>query len=218
MPWVCHLQAWMQLFGELLTVFLIAAIALCLVQIAREEWDVDDVRRVNLYWISLAVLISLVIATIPALIPGVFGPTTLWCFIQRNTRWADWFLYAPVILVVMVSVFALTSVRHYQRVRAEEDTLFAGISVDDPIVSALPTVVALYLVAFTLIWIPIAGVMVYRQLHPTSGANAVNVTMAVCLPLRGLVDALVVLYQYHAVARTVEQQRQLHQKGVGRDE
>jgi hypothetical protein len=79
--------------------------------------------------------------------------------------------------------------------KAAEDALFMGISVDDPYVNTLPSTVAMYLAVFLVTWLPMAVIQIVRIFTPGGSIMMLDVVLVVCLPLRGLADAGVALYQ-----------------------
>jgi hypothetical protein len=210
---VCQTQAFFQQLGELASIFLIASIAVSLLLVMYADISFEKIRQFEVWYIVCAFALALVLAAVPLGIKDhsglpIYGPGPLWCWFSRAAKDFYWMLYVPVIAVLLLNACTLILVRFYLQKRDEENALFQGINVDDPLVDQLPRLVSMYVIITLVIWVPIVITQVYRTFHPES---SVSMVMAVCLPLRGLVDFGVAYYQawYGTTQKHVERAAQM---------
>jgi hypothetical protein len=104
-------------------------------------------------------------------------------------------LYGPIIFTFFFNFATFLIVKLEERRKMRENAMFRGFSVDDPRLDALPGIISLYIVVFSITWLPMMTVFIYKLFNPTFNLDWLNVVNAIFLPARGLTDGLVAFYQ-----------------------
>jgi len=190
---ICQYQAFTQQLGELITIFVVVAISINLLAVVKFDRQFKDVRAFDKFWIAIAIVMAALLSIIPFNV-GAYGDSGLWCWIPGRHRQYRWLLYGPLFAAIVFCTIVGLVVHFTLREREKEDAMFAGFSVDDPSVNALPEMVWLYLVVFIVTWGPVGATQVFRIFYPNSPEFTINLMLAVFLPLRGLLNSFVAFY------------------------
>jgi len=187
-------------FGELLSIFLFAAVTLSLLATMFMQLSFSQLQPLQWRALAVASLMALALSIVPFIAKNshgqmVYGPTPIWCFIRNEEMRFAWLLYAPLLATILISVVTLVVAKIHLHYRDLENQLFKGFAVNDPVVDRLPKIIMMYLVAIAFTWLPIVVAHMYTVAHPSKVSHIVPMVMVIAIPLRGFFDAAVGVYQ-----------------------
>jgi len=200
-PFYASHKLFFQLFGEITSALLIPCVTLNLFLVVRSKATMADIKSYDAYYIPTSFALAGLISVIPLWLQDVYGKYAYgadfvtWCFLTRNAKHLMWALYGPIIISFFFNFATFTMIKMAERKKMKENALFRGFSVDDPMLDLLPGIIGVYVIVFSLTWIPMMTVFVYKQFYPNLSIFFLSLLNAVFLPMRGLSDGLVAFYQ-----------------------
>jgi len=196
----CQLQATLQQFGEVAAALIIPCIALNLLLVVRSRATLDQIISYDYFYIPIVYSIAGIIAAVPLWLMDVngkpaYGDSGTWCYLTRNAKLLMWTLYGPIIFTFFFNIGTYIAVKVAERAKMRENALFRGFSVDDPRLDLLPGIISIYIVVFSVTWLPMMTVFLYKQFDPLANVYWLSVLNAIFLPARGLSGGVVAFYQ-----------------------
>jgi len=196
----CQLQAALQQLGEVAAALIIACIALNLILVVKFKTTLADIRSYDYFYIPIVYSISGTIAATPMWLMDTnghpaYGDVGTWCYLSRNAKMLMWTLYGPIVISFFFNIGTFIVVKMAERAKMRENALFRGFSVDDPRLDLLPGIISIYIIVFSVTWLPMMTVYIYKQFVPSANVYWLSVINAIFLPARGLTDGLVAFYQ-----------------------
>jgi len=197
---LCQTQAAFQHFGEVAAALIITCIAMNLLLVVKNKSTLEDINSYDSYYIPTSYTIAGIIAVVPLWIRDVnedpaYGSFGVWCYIIKNAKMLMFTLYGPIIFTFFFNFATFAIVKLEERKKMRENAMFRGFSVEDPRLDALPGIISLYIVVFSLTWFPMMTVFIYKLFVPDADLSWLMIINAVFLPARGLTDGLVAFYQ-----------------------
>jgi len=197
---LCQIQAAFQHFGEVAAALIITCIAMNLLMVVKSKSTLEDINSYDAYYIPTSFSIAGIIAIAPLWLRDInedpaYGSVGTWCYIIRNAKMLMFTLYGPIIFTFFFNFATFAIVKLEERRKMRENAMFRGFSVDDPRLDALPGIISLYIVVFSITWFPMMTVFIYKLFVPTADLGWLLIINSVFLPARGLTDGLVAFYQ-----------------------
>jgi len=197
---LCQTQAAFQHFGEVAAALIITCIAINLLMVVQNKSTLEDINSYDSYYIPTSFSIAGIIAIVPLWLRDInedpaYGSVGTWCYITQNAKMLMFTLYGPIIFTFVFNFATFAIVKLEERKKMRENAMFRGFSVDDPRLDALPGVISLYIIVFSITWLPMMIVFIYKLFVPTVNLSWLMVINSVFLPARGLTDGLVAFYQ-----------------------
>jgi len=196
----CQIQAALQQLGEVAASLIIPCIAMNLILVVKSRSTLEDIRSYDYFYIPIVYSIAGIIAAAPLWLMDIngmpaYGPSGTWCFITMNAKQLMWTLYGPIVFTFFFNIATFAVVKMAERAKMRENALFRGFSVDDPRLDLLPGIISIYIVTFSITWLPMMTVYIYKQFQPTANVYWLSVINAIFLPARGLTGGVVAFYQ-----------------------
>jgi hypothetical protein len=197
---LCQVQAAFQHFGEVAAALIITCIAINLLMVVKSKSTLEDINSYDAYYIPTSYSIAGIIAVVPMWLRDInedpaYGSVGTWCYIIRNAKMLMFTLYGPIIFTFFFNFATFSIVKLEERKKMRENAMFRGFSVDDPRLDALPGIISLYIVVFSITWLPMMTLFIYKLFYPNANLSWLLMVNSVCLPSRGLTDGLVAFYQ-----------------------
>jgi len=196
----CQLQAALQQLGEVASALIIPCIALNLILVVKSRATLAEIRSYDFFYIPIVYSIAGIIAATPMWLMDTnkkpaYGDVGTWCFISRNAKMLMWTLYGPIVFTFFFNIGTFIVVKLAERAKMRENALFRGFSVDDPRLDLLPGIISIYIVVFSMTWLPMMTVYIYKQFDPYANVYWLSLINAIFLPARGLSGGVVAFYQ-----------------------
>jgi len=196
----CQLQAALQQFGEVAAALIIPCIALNLLLVVRSRATMAQIQSYDFFYIPIVYSIAGVIGAAPLWLMDsnghpAYGDAGTWCYLTRNAKQLMWTLYGPIIFTFFFNIATYITIKLAERAKMRENALFRGFSVDDPRLDLLPGIISVYVVVFSVTWLPMMTVYLYKQFDPLANVYWLSVINAIFLPARGLSGGVVAFYQ-----------------------
>jgi len=197
---LCQVQGAFQHFGEVAGALIITCIAINLLVVVKNKSTLEDINSYDAYYIPTSYTIAGIIAIVPMWLRDVnedtaYGSIVTWCYIIRNAKMLMFTLYGPIIFTFFFNFATFAVVKLEERKKMRENAMFRGFSVEDPRLDALPGIISLYIIVFSITWLPMMTIFIYRLFVEKANVDWLFIINSIFLPARGLTDGLVAFYQ-----------------------